>query len=339
VTALWVAEVKAGLARAGRRHGGAFIDAQEAKRRLPLADAVGIVRDAVLWEASGRILMPDARRAALRYTAPGDGLRVAAVSKCCVIPDLDLAAFRFLGSVLGDDPVRFLHLVGLERRNLLAAIDEHLTYLVRIAALALVVAEHTVPARAPVIGMIGAGRLARAVLGAFIESGRAGEIVVASRRPASRDRLVHDLAASGFPRVTAADSAREAAGRADFLVTATDAASPILSAAWVKPGATVYGLGDAVELADDLLVRRERGPVRLVVANWLECAQRADFRRLIDEGRIAESDVDAELSDVISGAKPARVDPRGVVCVRAPGSVALDALLGAWICARRALTA
>jgi ornithine cyclodeaminase/alanine dehydrogenase-like protein (mu-crystallin family) len=329
VTVSWVTEVKAGLARAAE-YGGAFIDAQEAKRRLPLADAVGIVRDAVLWEASGRVLMPDARRAALRYSAQGDGLRVAAISKCCVIPALDVAAFRFLGSVLGDDPVRFLHLVGLERRNLLATIDEHLTYLVRVAALALVVAEHTVPAPAPVIGMIGAGRLARAVLGAFIESGRAGEIVIASRRPASRDRLVHDLTAAGFPRVTAVDSAREAAGRADFLVSATNAAS-------VKPGATVYGLGDAVEFADDLLVRRERGPVRLIVSNWLECAQRADFRRLIDDGRIDESDVDVELSDVISGREPARVDPRGVVCVRAPGSVTLDALLGAWICARRAL--
>jgi ornithine cyclodeaminase/alanine dehydrogenase-like protein (mu-crystallin family) len=336
--ASWVTEVKDGLARAGE-HGGAFIDAQEAARRLPLTDAVGIVRDAVLWEAAGRVLMPEARRAALRYTAPGDGLRVATISKCCVIPDLDLAAFRFLGSVLGDDPVRFLHLVGLERRNLLATVDEHLTYLVRIAALALVVAEHTVPAPAPVIGMIGAGRLARAVLGAFVEAGRAGEIVIASRRPASRDRLVRDLAASGFRRVFAADSPREAAGRADFLVTATDAASPILFAAWVKPGAAVYGLGDAVELGDDLLVRRERGPVRLVVSNWLECARRADFRRLIVEGRMDESDVDADLSEVISGRRPARVDPRDVVCVRAPGSVALDALLGAWICARRALAA
>jgi len=336
VTVSWVTEVKAGLARAAE-YGGAFIDAQEAKRRLPLADAIGIVRDGVLWEASGRVLMPDARRAALRYSAQGDGPRVAAISKCCVIPALDIAAFRFLGSVLGDDPVRFLHLVGLERRNLLATIDEHLTYLVRIAALALVVAEHTVPAPAPVIGMIGAGRLARAVLGAFIESGRAGEIVIASRRPAPRDRLVHDLTAAGFPRVTAVDSAREAAGRADFLVSATNAASPIVSAAWVKPGATVYGLGDAVEFADDLLVRRERGPVRLIVSNWLECAQRADFRRLIDDGRIDQSDVDVELSDVISGRAPARVDPRGVVCVRAPGSVTLDALLGAWICARRAL--
>jgi ornithine cyclodeaminase/alanine dehydrogenase-like protein (mu-crystallin family) len=184
--------------------------------------------------------------------------------------------------------------------------------------------------------MIGAGRLARAVLEAFIESGRAGEIVIASRRPASRDRLVHTLAASGFPHVTAANSPRDAAGRADFLVTATDAASAILSAAWVKPGGTVYGLGDAVELSDDLLVRRERGSVRLVVSNWLECAQRADFRRLIADGRIDESDVDAELWELIAGRKSARLDPQGVVCVRAPGSVALDALLAAWICARHA---
>ena len=334
VTAAWVEEVKAGLARAGETP-GVFIAAEEAARLLALADAVEIVRDAVRWEAAGRVLIPDARRAALRYAPEGNGLRVSAVSKCCLVPELDLAAFRFLGAVGGGDPVRYLHLAGLARRDLLATIDEHLTYLVRIAALALVVAEHTVPAAAPVVGVVGAGRLARAVLGAFIESRRAGEIVITSRRPASRDRLARELA-DRFPRVSAVESARDVAARADFLVTATDAAAPILSAAWIKPGATVYGLGDAVELGGDLLVRRERGTVRLVVSSWPECAQRADFRRLIAEGRIGKSDVDADLADVIAGRAPARVDLRGLVCVRAPGSVALEALLGAWICARRA---
>lgn len=331
MTASWVTEVKAGLALAGDRP-GAFIGAEEALRHLRLADAVAIVRDAVLWDASGRVLIPDVRRAALRYADEADGRRISAISKCCLIPELDLAAFRFLGAIAGDDPVRYLHLAGIERRSLLATIDEHLTYLRRIAALALVVAEHTVPAPAPVVGMIGAGRLARAVLDAFIESGRAGAIVVASRRPASRDRLVGELTQT-FRNVSAAESVRDAAARADFLISATDAAAPILSAGWIKPGATVYGLGDAVELGDDLLVRRERGSVRLVVSNWLECAQRADFRRLIAEGRMDESHVDAELADVIAGRAPARADPREVVCVRAPGSVALDALLGAWILA------
>lgn len=335
VTASWVARVKDGLAIAARASRPAFIDAEEASRYLALPDAAAIAADALLWEAAGRIVIPDARRAALR-SAPSDGARLLAISKCCLIPDLDLAAFRFLGAVQDEDPVRYLHLVGLERRNLLATIDEHLTYLVRIAALALVTARHTVLPAQPVIGMVGAGRLARAVLDAFIQSGRAGEVIVASRRPVPRDRLVRSLIEEGFPRVTAAGSPREAAQRADLLITATNAEAPVVSAAWLKPGATVYGLGDAVELHADLLVRRERGAVRLVVSNWRECAERADFRRLIAEGRIDESDVDATLADVIAGRTPARVTPEQVVCVRASGSVALDALLGAWICAGRA---
>jgi len=335
MTAGWVPGVREALAGAA---GGAVIGAEEAREYAPLPDVIEAVREAVAWEADGRVGIPDARRAALRYAPPADeggALRVAAVAKCCVVPDLGLAGFRFLGSVLGDDPVRYLYLVGLARRNLLATIDEHLTYVRRIAALAVVVAQHIVPAPEPVVGVIGAGRLARAVLEALVESRRAGEIIVTSRRASSRDALARDLAEAGAPRVTAADSAAEVAGRADFLVTATNAAAPVLRAAWVKPGATVYGLGDAIELGDDLLVRRERGSVRLIVSNWLECAQRADFRRLIADGRIDRSDVDAELADVIAGTAPARLGRRDIVCVRAPGSVALDVFVGARICARR----
>lgn len=339
VAASWAADVRAGLVRAGG-HPGAFIDAEEARRRLPLADALPIVRDAVLWEGAGRILVPEARRAVLRSAVPGvsaagvEPPSISTVSKCCLVPELGLAGFRFLGSVGGRDPVRYLHLAGLEHGNLLATIDEHLTYLVRIAALAVVVAEYTAPAAAPVIGMIGAGPVAGAVLDAFVEAGRAREIVLTSRRAASRDRLAERLRASGFSRVTALDGVRDVAERADVVITATNAQAPILSAAWVKPGAAVYGLGDAPELDPGLLVRRERGSVRLLVSNWRECGERADFRRLITDGRIGPSDVDAELWEVIAGRTPARADPRDVVCVRAPGSVALDTLLGAWICAR-----
>jgi alanine dehydrogenase len=334
VAAAWVARVREGLSIAARAPRPAFIDAREAGRYLALPDAEAIAADALAWEAAGRIVIPAARRAALR-TAPDDGPRLSAISKCCLVPDLDLAAFRFLGSVRHEDPVRYLHLVGVERGGLLATIDEHSTYLVRIAALALAAARCTVPAEQPVIGMVGAGRLARAVLDAFVRSGRAREIVVASRRPESRDRLARSLVEDGFSRVTAAATPREAAERADLLITATNAETPVVAAAWLKPGATVYGLGDAVEFGADLLVRRERGTVRLVVSNWSECAERADFRRLIAEGRIAESDVDATLADVMAGRAPARLTPRQVVCVRAPGSVALDALMGAWVCAGR----
>ncbi len=331
-----MAAVREGLARAGER-GGELIDPHEARRYAPLREAVELIREGVLWEASGKIVTPEARRAVLRLTAPADELGISAISKCCIIQELGIAGYRFLGSVLFDDPVRYLHIVGLTRRNLLATIDEHLTYLVRIAALAVVSAAHTVSTETPTIGMVGAGRLARAVLEAFIELGRVGEIIITSRRPASREHLVRELWARGFTRARAVDSARDVADRADLLVTATNAAVPVLSAAWIKPGATVYGLGDAPELPDDLLVRSERGPVRLIVSDWRECAQRADFGRLIAQGRITQSDVDAELWEVITGQKPARLREDGIVCVRAPGSVGLDVLLGAWVCARRAM--
>jgi len=334
--ASWVASVREGLARAGD-HEPRFIGARDARRCVSLADAVALVRDGVLWEGTGRVAVPEARRLLLRLSLPGGDPGLAAMAKCCVVPELGVAGYRFVGSIGGEDPVRYVHIVSLEQRRLLATIDEHLTYLLRIAALAVVAAAHTVPVARPTVGMVGAGRLARAVLEGLIEAGAVGKIVVASRQPASRDGLVRTLRDRGFEHAYTARDVRDAAAQADFLVTATTASAPILSSGWVKPGATVYGLGAAAELPEDLLVRAERGPVRLVVSNWRECAERADIRRLIAAGRLGNADVDAELWEIIAGTKPAREHAGEIVCLRAPGSVALDVLLGAWVCARQAM--
>ncbi|HLW58625.1 MAG TPA: NAD(P)-binding domain-containing protein [bacterium] len=333
--ASWAATVKEGLAQVQSR-GGQLIGPGDARRRIALGEAVEIVRDGLLWEASGRIVIPPARRAVLRVPLPDGEAGVTSISKCCVISELDVVGYRFLGSILGDDPVRYLHIASLSRRTLLATIDEHLTYLLRIAALAVVAAAHTVAAPRPTVGVVGAGRLARAVVEALIEAGRAGEVVVTSRHPASREQLVRALATAGFARAHAVDSVREVAGRADFLVTATNAMAPVLSPEWIKPGATVYGLGAGEELPPALFMRAERGSVRLVVSNWAECAERSDFRGLIADGRVSKADVDAELWEIVGGRVPARLRADDTVCLRAPGSVGLDVLLGAWICARHA---
>ncbi len=331
--------MREGLARAGQ-HEPRVIGARDARSLISLADAMALVRDGVLWEGTGKIAVPEARRLLLQLTLPGNDDRgVAAMAKCCAVPELGIAGYRFVGSIGGEDPVRYVHIVSLERRRLLATIDEHLTYLLRIAALAVVAAVHTIPVARPTVGMVGAGRLARAVLEALIEAGAAGKILVASRQPASRERLVRTLRDGGFQHAYAARDVRDAVAQADFLVTATTASTPIIASGWVKPGATVYGLGAGAELPEDLLARAERGPVRLVVSNWRECAERADIRRLITAGRLNEADVDAELWEIIAGRKPAREREGEIVCVRAPGSVALDVLLGAWVCARHVLLA
>ncbi|HET7017794.1 MAG TPA: ornithine cyclodeaminase family protein [Streptosporangiaceae bacterium] len=132
------------------------------------------------------------------------------------------------------------------------------------------------------------------------------EIRVTSRRPESREAFAEQLAAVCRSRVVVTASTDEAFDGADILVEASrlTAPEPLLRTALVKPGAFVvpYGTISAVQL--DLLDVMDK----VVVDDWRE-AQSGRFGALrphIDEGRLTEASLYAELGQIVSGQLPGR---------------------------------
>jgi alanine dehydrogenase len=132
------------------------------------------------------------------------------------------------------------------------------------------------------------------------------EIRVHSRRAESRgafaDRLRDDLERD----VRAVDSWEECLSGADVLVEATrlTTPTPLLSTAWVTPGALVipYGTVSAVELElTDVMDK-------IVVDDWGQAGvgPLGSLRAHVDSGRLSEANLHAELGQIVCGARPGR---------------------------------
>jgi ornithine cyclodeaminase len=133
------------------------------------------------------------------------------------------------------------------------------------------------------------------------------EIRVHSRRTESRQAfaatLAHDL---GKP-VVATEDWESCVRDADIVVEASrlPEPQPLLRTEWIKPGALVipYGTMSAVEITlTDIMTK-------VVVDDWGQCRKGMPFgalRRHVDEGRLHEGNLHAELGQIVAGLKPPR---------------------------------
>ncbi len=133
------------------------------------------------------------------------------------------------------------------------------------------------------------------------------EIRVHSRRPESRDgfaaRLSRDL---GKP-VKVTDDWESCVRGADIVVEASrlPEPTPLLKTEWISKGAFVvpYGTMSAVELSlTDIMDK-------IVVDDWGQCRKGLPFgalRQHVDSDRLNESNLHAELGQIVAGMKPGR---------------------------------
>jgi alanine dehydrogenase len=132
------------------------------------------------------------------------------------------------------------------------------------------------------------------------------EIRVHSRRPESRQAFAERLQADLKTPVVVTDDWESCVAGADIVVEASrlEAPTPLLRTEWIKPGALVvpYGTMSAVELSlTDIMDK-------IVVDDWGQCrgGQFGSLRAHVETGRLSESNLHAELGQIIAGQRPGR---------------------------------
>ena len=133
------------------------------------------------------------------------------------------------------------------------------------------------------------------------------EIRVHSRRPESRRAFAERLARDLGKQITAADDWESCVRGADIVVEASrlPEPAPMLRTEWIKRGALVvpYGTMSAVEITlTDIMDK-------IVVDDWGQCRKGLPFgalRRHVDEGKLDETNLHAELGQIVAGLKPGR---------------------------------
>jgi ornithine cyclodeaminase len=133
------------------------------------------------------------------------------------------------------------------------------------------------------------------------------EIRVHSKRPESRDAFAARLSADLGKKIVATDTWEDCLKGADILVEASrlPAPEPLFKTEWIKPGAFVvpYGTMSAVEITlTDIMDK-------MVVDDWGQCRKGLPFGALrahVDSDRLTESNLHAELGQIVAGKKPGR---------------------------------
>lgn len=175
----------------------------------------------------------------------------------------------------------------------------------RTGAITALGAKYLAPGSPRVLGHVGARGTAywnvRLLCGLFDFD----EVRVHSRRPESRDAFAERLRQDLGRDITVTDNWKSCVEGADIVVEASRLSKPepLLRTAWIKPGALVvpYGTMSAVEL--DLTDRMDK----IVMDDWGQAhGVFGALRAHVDEGKLTEETLHAELGQIVAGKKPGR---------------------------------
>lgn len=135
--------------------------------------------------------------------------------------------------------------------------------------------------------------------------------------------------AESWPPITVAASAREAVAGADIVCTLTGATSPILEGAWLRPGTHVnlVGAGHAGQAEGDAdLVAGSRF---IVDSREGVLAQGGEFLRAKADSLVDDTNIAAEIGEVLAGAARGRRTAEEITVFKSLGHIVQD-LASAW---------
>ncbi|WP_282607741.1 ornithine cyclodeaminase family protein [Pelagibius sp. Alg239-R121] len=155
------------------------------------------------------------------------------------------------------------------------------------------------------------------------------EIRVHSRRPESREAFGARLEADLGKPVRVTDNWQDCLEGADIMVEASrlPEPQPLFLTEWVKKGAFVvpYGTMSAIEFSlTDIMDK-------VVVDDWGQCKPGRPFgslRRHVDEGKVTEENLHAEMGQIVAGRKSGRESDEETILFWHRGLSSSDIALG-----------
>jgi ornithine cyclodeaminase/alanine dehydrogenase-like protein (mu-crystallin family) len=267
-------------------------------------DYLEAMRSAFAGLAEGRYRMPEA----VQLRADAGAFHV----KSALSPERPaLAVVKINGNFPGNGGAGglptiqgFIAVLDAERGSLLALMDSGEITARRTAATTALAAGHLARHGSRTLGMVGCGLQAAYHLEALRDVAALDTIRYCDPRDAAADSFGRRVAALGLHGERVAD-ATDAARGADIVVTVTTSTCPLLGLVDVESGTFVAGVGaDSPakhELAPDLL----RGAHVVVDARGPAVAG-GDLGQAIRLGAMSETDVHAELAQVVTGRSAGR---------------------------------
>lgn len=286
-----------------------YLDDAGVRRLLRLDALLPAMRRALIDLSAGRVLQP--LRSVLELPAQ-DGmlfLKPACTSDALATKLITLYpgnAARGLPSLMAT-----IVLMDPATGAPLAIMDGSWITELRTAAVSAVAVDALVPPGPQVVAMLGSGALARSHAQALRAVREISEIRIWSRDPGNVARCASDI--NGLPCSTAEQAVRGA----DIVCTVTNAMSPVLQGAWLKPGAFVAAIGAPRPTWREL---DDAAMAHMVIADSRHSAEHEAGDVMLSGAR-----VHAEIGEILAGRidKPA---PGQTLIFKALGQAVEDAI-------------
>ena len=240
-----------------------------------------------------------------------------------VVPQ-DLLGFKVLHRTEGVGMRYTIYVHRLGTGELVGVVDGLEVTNLRTGAVSAVATEHLASPEVPAAAIIGTGPVARGQLRALELVRPAEEIRVFARTEENRNVFVDEMAPHVSGRLIATATLEAAVEGASIVTLATKASAPVLTAAHLRPGVHVNSVGpasrDRVEVDPGIFKSFD-----LVVCDSVDLvldeagdAYQAVLAHGLDADRVTE------LSDVVSGRAPGRVDRDQMTLFKSVGTGAQD---------------
>jgi L-alanine dehydrogenase (EC 1.4.1.1) len=173
-----------------------------------------------------------------------------------------------------------------------------------------------------VVGMVGTGEQARTQLLALSEVMDIEEVKITSRNITHCQSFVKDMQKVVNCDFTRKDSIKEVCD-CDVLVTTTPVREPVVMSEWVHEGTHINAIGaDAMgkqELDSDLLKRS-----KIIVDDIIQASHSGEINVPLSKGAISQSDIHAELGEVVAGIKKGRPSDEDITIFDSTGLAVQD---------------
>lgn len=315
-----------------------FLTAADVRRALPMAEAIAGMKAAFAQLSGGRAQMP------LRSRVPVGEAGATTLFMPAYLPqDGDLAVK--IVSVFPKNPQRGLPLIhalvlalDADTGRPLALLEGGALTAVRTGAGSGAATDVLARPDASTVAIIGSGVQARTQLEAVCTVRPVAQVWVYSPNLSHAAAFAEEMGGHGpIPKTIAVVADANTAVRdADIICTATTASTPVFDGRFLKPGAHVNAVGSytpAMQEVDALTIERS---LVVVDSRAAVLAEAGDLLVPLNDGRIGESHIHAELGDILNGARPGRRDAQQITYFKSVGVAVQDAA-AAGIALRNAL--
>lgn len=291
-----------------------------------LVEPVGLLAaldQAHRWLAAGLAIQP----APQAFRAPGDHTTdgPAVVPMTSFAPELGLFAVKVLADRPRDRgrglPAQrsTISVYSAQTGECVGLLDGRALTRLRTAAVTALASRCLARPGSRTVALLGAGALAQEHAHALAHVLDLDEVRVWSRSADRGTALAGALAAAGLPATATAD-VRAAVDGADVVCTLTPAATPILRASWLAPGAHVNAVGspprpEFSELPPEVFAHAS---ATVVDARAVALADSGNVRNAIAAGELAPGDL-VELGEVLDGTVPGRTDASALTVFNSVG--------------------